>query len=141
MSNIHITFLFCVRAGRTESFRAGSRGLLAQPARKVSLMALQVQSLALETIAALRPLMPLIRRADRSLADQLARAASSVVLNLAEGGYSDPGRRRARYFSAAGSANEARAALRVAIAWGYVAEGRAAEAERPLDRVVRCCGG
>jgi len=104
-------------------------------------MSLQVQGLALETITALRPLMPLIRRADRSLADQLARAASSVVLNLAEGAYSDPGNRRARYFSAAGSANEARAALRVAIAWGYVAEGRAAEAERPLDRVVRCCGG
>ena len=99
-------------------------------------MSLQVQQIALETIAALRPLMPLIRRSDRSLADQLARAASSVVLNLAEGAYSDPGNRRARYFNAAGSANEARAALRVAIAWGYVAEGRAASAEQLLDRVV-----
>jgi four helix bundle protein len=99
-------------------------------------MSLQVQGLALEAVAALRPLMPLIRRSDRSLADQLARAASSVVLNLAEGACSDPGNRRARYFSAAGSANEARAALRVAITWGYVAEGRAAQAERVLDRVV-----
>ena len=43
-------------------------------------MSLQVQGLALEAVAALRPLMPLIRRSDRSLADQLARAASSVVL-------------------------------------------------------------
>ena len=99
-------------------------------------MSLQVQKLALEAIGLLRPLMPLIRRSDRSLADQLARAASSVVLNLAEGACSDPGNRRARYFSAAGSANEARAALRVAITWGYVAEARAAEAELVLDRVV-----
>ncbi|HEY2409122.1 MAG TPA: four helix bundle protein [Polyangiaceae bacterium] len=87
-------------------------------------MSLQVQQIALEAIAALRPLMPLIRRSDRSLADQLARAASSVVLNLAEGACSDPGNRRARYFSAAGSANEARAALRVAITWGYFAQER-----------------
>jgi four helix bundle protein len=99
-------------------------------------MSLQVQDLALEAIASLRPLMPLIKRSDRSLADQLARAASSVVLNLAEGACSDPGNRRARYFSAAGSANEARAALRVAITWGYVAEARAAEAAALLDRVV-----
>ena len=99
-------------------------------------MSLKAQQVALEAVAALRPLMPLIRRADRSLADQLARAASSAVLNLAEGAYSDPGNRRARYFSAAGSANEARAALGLAVAWGYVADGRAAEAEALIERVV-----
>ena len=99
-------------------------------------MSLQAQQIALEAIAALRPLMPLIRRSGRSLADQLARAASSVVLNLAEGACSDPGNRRARYFSAAGSANEARAALRVAVTWGYFSEALAAEAEQLLDRVV-----
>ena len=99
-------------------------------------MSLQVQGLALEAVAALRPLMPLIRRSDRSLADQLRRSASSVVLNLAEGARSDPGNKRARYFSAAGSANEARAVLKVAVTWGYVAESRAEEAEQLLDRVV-----
>jgi four helix bundle protein len=99
-------------------------------------MSFQVQNVALEAIAALRPLMPLIRRSDRSLADQLARAASSAVLNIAEGTRSDPGNRRARYFTAAGSANEARAALRVAVTWGYLGEARAADAELLLDRVV-----
>jgi four helix bundle protein len=99
-------------------------------------MSLLVQQVALEAIAALRPLLPLIRRSDRALADQLARAASSVVLNLAEGACSDPGNRRARYFSAAGSANEARAALRVAVTWGYFAAERAVPAEALLDRVV-----
>lgn len=99
-------------------------------------MSLQVQDVALEAIAALRPLMPLIRRSDRSLADQLTRAASSVVLNIAEGACSDPGNRRARYFSAAGSANEARAALRVAVTWGHVTAARASDAEKLLDRVV-----
>jgi len=68
-------------------------------------MRLEVSRLALETIATLRPLVPRIRRHDRSLAVQLVRAASSTVLNLGEGEYSDPGTKRARYCNAAGSAN------------------------------------
>ena len=63
-------------------------------------MALKVRQTALETITALQPLIPRIRRYDRSLAVQLVRAASSCALNLGEGEYSDPGTRRARYFSA-----------------------------------------
>jgi hypothetical protein len=42
-------------------------------------MSLQVQDLALQVIATLRPLMPFIQRMDRSLADQLRRSASSVA--------------------------------------------------------------
>jgi len=103
-------------------------------------MSLQVQDVALEAIAALRPLMPLIRRSDRSLADQLSRAASSVVLNIAEGAYSDPGNRRARYFSAAGSANEARAALRVAVTWA-TSPPRAPRPPSNCSTVsLPCCG-
>jgi len=83
-------------------------------------MAFQVESLSIELIEALRPIIPRIKRHDRSLADQLARAASSISLNIAESNYSDPGNRKARLFTAAGSANETRAALRVAVAWGYV---------------------
>ena len=99
-------------------------------------MALQVAEVSFEAIEAIRPLVPRIKRHDRSLADQLARAASSTVLNIAEGACSDPGNRRARFFTAAGSANEARAALRVAVTWGYVGQARAADAELLLDRVV-----
>jgi len=43
-----------------------------------------------------------------------------MVLNIAESEYSDPGNKRARLFTAAGSANESRSAVRVAVAWGYV---------------------
>jgi four helix bundle protein len=98
-------------------------------------MALDVETVALELVAALRPLVPRIQRRDRSLADQLRRAASSVVLNVCEANYSDPGNRRARFHTAAGSANETRGALRLARAWGYVGnEVRAAE--QLLDRVL-----
>ena len=45
-------------------------------------MPLKVHHVALETITALRPLMPMIRRHDRSLAVQLTRAVSSAVLNI-----------------------------------------------------------
>ena len=99
-------------------------------------MAFQVEAVSYELIEALRPIVLRIRRSDRSLADQLTRAASSVALNIAESNYSDPGNRRARLFTAAGSANETRAALRVAVAWGYC-EARQAEAARALvERVV-----
>jgi four helix bundle protein len=99
-------------------------------------MALIVASLSVELVAALRPLVVRIKRHDRSLADQLVRAASSVALNIAEAEYSDPGNKRARFFTAAGSANESLAALRVAVAWGYFAQGEAEAAEALLRRVL-----
>ena len=80
--------------------------------------------------------MPSIQRRDRSLAVQITRAASSISLNVSEGNYSDPGNRRARFFTAAGSANETRSALRVALAWGYIGHEQAAGALGLLDRVL-----
>lgn len=92
-------------------------------------------------IEALRPLVPRIKRHDRSLADQLVRAASSVALNIAEAEHSDPGNRRARFFTAAGSANETLAALRVASAWGYFPAKEADEASALLRRVIAMLWG
>jgi len=99
-------------------------------------MALQVASLSIELVAAVRPMGPRLKRHDRSLADQLVRAASSVALNIAEAEYSDPGTRRSRFFTAAGSANETRAALKVAVALGYVAAPDAEAALALASRVV-----
>jgi four helix bundle protein len=65
-----------------------------------------------------------------------ARAASSVVLNLAEAAYNQAGHRRSRLESARGSANEARAALELASAWGYIGEPQAAEVDALYDRVL-----
>jgi hypothetical protein len=55
---------------------------------------------------------------------------------VAEGNYSQGGHKIARFSTAAGSNGESRAALRVAVAWGYV-EARDVEAgDRLLDRVA-----
>ncbi len=89
--------------------------------------------LSLQLVRALGPVISHIERRDKDLARQLRRAASSIVLNLAEGNHSDPGNRRARFFTAAGSAKETQAALEVAVAWGYAGGDDAVEL---ADRVV-----
>jgi four helix bundle protein len=98
-------------------------------------MALHVATVSIELIQLLRPLVERIRQRDRSLADQLVRAASSIALNVAEGERGLGGNKRARFHSAAGSAREALMALRVAAAWGYVSAESTREAEARLDRV------
>ena len=82
------------------------------------------------------PLVERIQRRDKPLADQLKRAASSVVLNLAEASYNQAGHRRSRLESARGSANEARAALTLAAAWGYIGQAQAAQVDALYDRVL-----
>jgi four helix bundle protein len=99
-------------------------------------MSFDVERVSHELIAALRPLLPRIQRRDRALAVQLTRAASSVALNVSEANYSDPGNRRARFYTASGSANETRAALRVAMAWGYLTSADAQGALALLDRIL-----
>jgi four helix bundle protein len=77
-----------------------------------------------------------IRRCDRDLGEQLRRALTSIPLNLAEGNRSQGGHRIARFSTAAGSTSEARAALRVAVAWGYVSASSVATGEAMLDRLA-----
>ena len=83
----------------------------------------------------LAPLVRTIREHDKSLADQLKRAAQSVVLNIAEGRGSDAGNARARFSTACGSAKEVRAALNVASDWGYVETQMATHLDERLDEV------
>jgi four helix bundle protein len=98
-----------------------------------SFEALDVTLLA---ISGLRDVVGKIRRCDRDLGDQIRASLSSVALNLAEGSRSEGGNRLSRFSSAAGSNHETRAALRVAVAWGYVADADIAEGEALLDRVA-----
>lgn len=99
-------------------------------------MALIVADLSIELIEKLRPLVPRIKAKDKGLADQIQRAASSVALNIGEAAYSDPGNRRARFHTAAGSAGETLAAVRVAVAWGIVAKAEGQAAVALLDRIL-----
>ena len=68
----------------------------------------------------LRPFIERIDRRDRDLGRQLRRAATSIVLNLAEGTGQHGGHGRERYRSALGSALEVRACLDAGRALGYV---------------------
>ena len=94
----------------------------------------QAYEIALEMVAALRPSLEALARKDRDLADQVRRAASSVVLNLAEGARRTGKDRQHFYRIAAGSAAEVRAALAVARAWGNLEP--VAGVEALLDRVL-----
>jgi hypothetical protein len=57
-------------------------------------------------------------------------------LSIAESQHSDPGNRRARLFTAAGSANESLMAVRVAVACGYVHASDAEASVALLDRIL-----
>jgi len=102
---------------------------------------LVAEELALEVIRDLRVVLGKVQRSDRSLFDQARRAGSSVVLNLAEAQGSDAGNARARYATASGSARELSAALRLAVAWGYVGAEAVQPVEAKLDRVRRLLWG
>ena len=94
----------------------------------------QVYEVALELVSALRPSVDALARRDRDLADQVRRAGSSVVLNIAEGARRWGKDRRHFYRIAAGSAAEMRVALQVARAWEFLESN--SEVEALLDRVL-----
>ena len=98
-------------------------------------MGLIVQRKAIQAAGGLRDLMPVLRKRDRSLFDQVHRAMNSVVLNLAEADGNDPGTAKARFSSACGSAKEVRAGLQLAVAHGYVASSSVSTVDTALDEV------
>jgi four helix bundle protein len=95
-----------------------------------------LETLTLEIIKSLKPIVRRIEMRDRNLADQLKRAATSIALNVSEGAHAKGGNRKVHFHTAAGSANESRAALRVASAWGYVEEREMNAVQDKLDHCV-----
>jgi len=99
-------------------------------------MSFQALDVALELVSSLRQPVGVLATRDPSLADQVRRAASSVALNLGEG-RRRVGRDRVQHFRiAAGSAEEARTALRVALAWGHLGSAQVGDALALCDRVL-----
>jgi len=94
---------------------------------------------SIDLIHQLRDLVPAIKRYDRNLADQMHRAASSISLNLNEGARLSAGNQRRHYELAHGSANEVKAALDLAEAWGWIADSQAAR--HTLDHLLRLLWG
>jgi four helix bundle protein len=98
-------------------------------------MRLIVQQKALQAAAELQQLLPVIRKRDRDLFDQVRRAMNSVVLNIAEAEGNDAGTAKSRFATACGSAKEVRAGLQLAAAYGYIGQTRLAKLDVALDQV------
>jgi four helix bundle protein len=101
---------------------------------------LRIHDVMLDAISTMRPMVRVIERYDRDLASQLRRAASSVVLNVAEGSGSFGGMRMQRYRTALGSARETMSCLLVAERFGYVEavpEALVASMNRVIGTLVR----
>jgi four helix bundle protein len=93
-------------------------------------------TVSLEVIRALRKIMPKIQQRSSSSANQMERAASSIAQNLREG-CRRVGKDRIHHWRiAAGSADEVRACLDVAEAWGWVGPSDISEALALVDRVL-----
>jgi four helix bundle protein len=97
-------------------------------------MTLRIYSDAIEMVTQAYKAAEVIERHDADLARQLRRSSSSVPLNLAEGSYSHKGNRKARYFTALGSANEVRSTLQVASAVGLLPDNPALDDR--LDKIM-----
>ena len=97
------------------------------------------KEVALELVRELRPLVEKIRKHDNTLAKQLVDAMNSTVQNLAEAEVHRGGNKRAKLDIAFGEANEVKASLDLALAWGYVADDSAARPK--LRRLLALCWG
>lgn len=94
---------------------------------------------ALELVTELRPVVEVVAKHDSNLADQMKRAATSVLLNLAEGQRRVAGNKRRAFEIAHGEAREVLGCLDCAAAWGYVTTASSARAK--LDHLLRLLWG
>ena len=125
------------------SRRPRRRGENINPERGRSLVVTHFQALevSIAVIRSLRAPIVRLRRADPDLARQLRRALASASLNLAEGNHRT-GRDRGHHWRVAlGGLEEARTALRVADAFGYLRLDTMDSALKLLDRCVALVWG
>jgi four helix bundle protein len=98
---------------------------------------LDVYQLALDFLVLADDVVEHLPRGRGHLADQLSRAATSIVLNIAEGAgkFSKPDKRR-YYLTATGSATECAAILDVCLRLKLITPERHAEGKAMLERVA-----
>ena len=92
--------------------------------------------ISLELIHSLKQPVARLRSRDPKLHQQIRSAASSIALNLAEGRRRCGKDRKHFWRIAAGSADEVRASLRVAVAWGDLDPRSLGNAFELLDRIL-----
>src|SRR3954464_5982986 len=91
---------------------------------------------AVEMVREVRVVVEVVQGRSAPLADQLRRSVESVGLNLGEARWRSGKDRTNRYRLAAGSAQEAHTALRIAEAWGYVGEAQTLGSVALLERIM-----
>ena len=91
--------------------------------------------IAMQLIAAVRPVVEAVLPRDKDLASQMRRAATSAALNTAEGGRRVGGDRHHAFRIASGEAAEALVAARIAVASGYAPETTLAPVVATEDRL------
>jgi four helix bundle protein len=116
----------------------GQKQILATTIQENTHMLIAKQ-VALELVRELRPIVPMIRKFDRNLAQQLVDAVNSTVQNLSEGECHSGGNKRLKYEIALGEANEAKGSLDLAVAWGWIEED--IPARKVLGRLLAMCWG
>ena len=99
-------------------------------------MAFIVYDLALQMLKGFKPLIDQVRHHDRPLADQMQRAGQSVFLNIAEGQSARGKNELARFHTALAECREIRAALKLAMAWGYVGGAACDAVDNELDQIA-----
>ena len=98
---------------------------------------LDVYQLALDLLVLVDDTIEHLPRGRSHLADQLGRAATSIVLNIAEGAgkFSKPDKRR-YYLTAVGSATESAAIYDVLLRLKLISSERHTECKAMLDRIA-----
>ncbi|HVT44805.1 MAG TPA: four helix bundle protein [Thermoanaerobaculia bacterium] len=100
---------------------------------------LDVYQLAIEFVARANDIIERLPRGRGYLADQLQRAALSIVLNIAEGaGKFSPADKAAFYTRARGSATESAAVLDVCRTLNLITPVVAGDNKALLERIAQC---